>query len=38
MLRAAQEVDLDDPRTVAGMSAMVEAGLLSADRVETVLG
>lgn len=29
LLRAAQEVDLDDPRTVEGVEAMVIAGLLT---------
>lgn len=38
MLRAAQEVDLDDPRTIAGMHAMVGAGLLSAERAVLLLG
>jgi hypothetical protein len=37
MLRAAQEVDLDDPRTIAGMNAMVGAGLLNVERVGEVL-
>lgn len=37
MLRAAQEVDLDDPRTISGMNAMVNAGLLSPKRRDEVL-
>lgn len=37
LLRAAQEIDLDDPRTRAGMQALVNARLLSAQRAEEVL-
>lgn len=37
MLRAAQEVDLDDPRTVSGLNAMVNAGLLSPKRRDEIL-
>jgi len=37
LLRAAQAVDLDDPRTVAGMQALVDARLLSARRRDEVL-
>jgi hypothetical protein len=37
LLSAGQEVDLDDPRTIAGMNAMVGAELLSAERVGEVL-
>jgi hypothetical protein len=38
MLRAAQEVDLDDPRTTGGMAAIVDAGLLTAARRDEILG
>ena len=37
MLRAAQEVDLDDPRTQAGVRAMVEARLITPERAAEVL-
>ena len=37
LLRAAQAVDLDDPRTVAGVDAMVAAGLLAPRRREWLL-
>lgn len=37
MLRAAQEVDLDDPRTISGLNAMVNAGLLTAARRDEIL-
>lgn len=37
MLRAAQDVDLDDPRTVAGVAAVVAAGLLTAERGAALL-
>lgn len=37
MLRAAQEVDLDDRRTQAGMQALVDARLLTARRRDEVL-
>lgn len=37
MLRASQEVDLDDPRTQAGLNAMVNAGLLTPARRDEVL-
>jgi hypothetical protein len=38
MLRAAQEVDLDDTRTISGLNAMVNAGLLTRRRADTILG
>lgn len=37
MLRAAQEIDPEDPRTQAGMQALVEARLLSARRRDEIL-
>jgi hypothetical protein len=37
LLRAAQVVDLDDPRTVEGLAAMVKAGLLTATRRDAIL-
>jgi hypothetical protein len=37
MLRAAQEVNLDDPRTISGLNAMVNAGLLSPKRRDEIL-
>lgn len=37
MLRAAQEVDLDDPRTQAGVQAMVKARLITPERAAEVL-
>lgn len=37
MLRAAQEVDLDDPRVFAGLNAIVNAGVLRFDRVPELL-
>ena len=37
MLRAAQEVDLADPRTVAGVAAIVAAGLLTNARAAALL-
>lgn len=36
-LSGAQEVNLDDPRTVTGLHAMVAAGLLAAERVMEIL-
>lgn len=38
MLRAARTVVADDPRTVAGMAALVAAGLLTAGRRDEILG
>lgn len=37
MLRAAQEVDLDDTRTISGLNALVNAGLLIAKRRDEIL-
>lgn len=37
MLRAVQEVDLDDPRTQAGVQAMVQARLITPERAAEVL-
>jgi hypothetical protein len=37
MLRAAQVVDLRDPRTAAGLAALVGAGLLTAARRDDIL-
>lgn len=37
MLRAAQEIDLDDPRTNAGLLALSFAGLLTAERRAEIL-
>ncbi|UPY37227.1 hypothetical protein [Sediminicoccus sp. KRV36] len=36
-LSGAQEVNLDDPRTVAGLHAMAAAGLLTIERVTEIL-
>ena len=36
-LSGAQEVNLDDPRTVAGLHAMAAAGLLATERVTEIL-
>ena len=36
-LAGAQEVNLDDPRTVAGLHAMAAAGLLFTERVTEIL-
>ena len=36
-LSGAQEVNLDDPRTVAGLHAMAAAGLLTVERVMEIL-
>ena len=36
-LSGAQEVNLDDPRTVAGLHAMAAAGLLAAERVTEIV-
>ena len=36
-LSGAQEVNLDDPRTVAGLRTMAAAGLLAAERVTEIL-
>jgi hypothetical protein len=36
-LSGAQEVNLDDPRTVAGLNSMAEAGLLAPGRVVEIL-
>lgn len=38
MMRAAQEVRSDDPRTIAGCAAAVQFGLLTAERVAEVFG
>lgn len=38
MLRVAQEISLDDPRTVSGVNAMVNAGLLTPRRRDALLG
>jgi hypothetical protein len=38
LLRAAQIVDLRDARTVAGLAALVQAGLISDARREQILG
>lgn len=37
MLRAAQEVDLDDERTTAGIAAFVIGGLITAERAAEIL-
>lgn len=37
MLRAAQEVDLDDPRTVSGIQVFADAGLIDPSRVQEIL-
>lgn len=37
MLRAAQEVNLDDPRTVEGVGVLVAAGLLTSERAAEIL-
>lgn len=37
LLRAAQTVDITDPRTIAGVQAMVSAGLLTQSRADEVL-
>lgn len=38
MMRAAAEIRSDDPRTIAGLTAAVDAGLLTRERVITVFG
>lgn len=37
MLRAAQEIDLESQRTIAGLQALVDAGLISAARKDEIL-
>lgn len=38
LLRAAQSVDLDDPRTVGGLQAFAAEGLITAERAAEILG
>jgi hypothetical protein len=37
MFKIAESIDVTDPETIAGMAALVSAGLLTQDRINTIL-